>query len=333
MCLSPLSSCKLHYTLAIPTHSSCIKKLIHMCLHQWNPYYSQASYKIDLQQEHTPSKWRLLKRSSPFSLSLISPVDFTWSLESKERVFYFQTRQIKRSQAWYRTIYQSLPPSSKHALPRFIDLNLPELNLTIQLPLSDSEANIDLKSVRDSALALLNQYQHRPPSWNKKTVGVCWRYQPLDSLHWEVIPYGDHNTTYLIGPQLIEGPYTLELRQWTPSSSIPSPFLEGYLMQQDRRMLYAKSVGHYLFLYQLKKPKRRYRFLRKRKTAPSDYASIPDALIGMADLSETKQEFMRFNQQTYTFQSLPHTVHASYTTLVVSGLSLSNNLSLIALCI
>lgn len=283
-----------------------------MCFHHLNPYYNKASFKIDLKQESR--QWRLFRRRQPpCSLSLVSAVDFTWSLESKREIFYFQTRHIQRSQAWYRAIYQALPSSSKRALPRSIDLNIPELSITIQLPLCDSlaEANVDLKGIRDSALALLHQYNYRPSDWNRQTVGVCWHYQPLDSLHWEVIPFADHNTTYLVGPQLIENTHTLELRRWVKPTPTPSyPFLEGYLIQHDKRMMYAKSIDNYLFLYKIKVPKKRYPF-RKKRTIPSEYTHQPDTVIGVIDLSKVKHDTkIHFNQQSYTFQSLYHSLYS-----------------------
>ncbi|KAI8087644.1 uncharacterized protein B0P05DRAFT_369513 [Gilbertella persicaria] len=250
----------------------------------------------------------------------MSPVDFSWSLESKDDVFYFTTNHIKKSQRWYQSIYQALPAQAKKPLPKSIELNIPELDMTIQLPLHElvAENNVALKSIRDSALALLHRYGYRPSDWNKQSVGLCWYYPPLQHLDWAIVPYHDQGD--LIQPRLIEGIHRLELRHWHKRQE-PRPdtpiLIEGYLTHRHKRVMYAKNMDHYLLLYKITNS-----LCKTKKTSPLDNTTA--GIVGMVDLTKMRrnQLWIDFDQHQYTFEPITLIeslyVPASYSKVVVS---------------
>jgi hypothetical protein len=140
----------------------------------------------------------------------MSPVDFSWSLSSANTVFYFQTASVRQSQQWYQALYACLPIGCKKLTPKAVDLNIPQLNMCIRLPLAElvqvGDENVNLRRVRDSALALLHRHGNRPVDWNKRTVGLCWRYK--EQLDWVIKPVTaadeEQEVAYLVESRLIE---------------------------------------------------------------------------------------------------------------------------------
>lgn len=154
----------------------------------------------------------------------MSPIDFSWSLTSSHAVFYFQSNSVNVSQHWYRSLYTALPIQSKLPLPKNVDLVIPELSTCIRLPVSEfitvEDENVDLRKVRDSALILLHRNGTRPPTWNKRTIGLCWKMLDTASqsecLDWALKPSDDEqHVSYLIEPRLIEKVYTLSEKNET----------------------------------------------------------------------------------------------------------------------
>lgn len=79
---------------------------------------------------------------------------------------------------------------------------MPQLSLSIRLPLNElvrADETVDLRRVRDSALALL--YRHGNVHWSKRAVGLGWKYH--DTIDWVMQPESTQPAN-LIEPRLIE---------------------------------------------------------------------------------------------------------------------------------
>lgn len=147
-----------------------------------------------------------IKNEPPYFLSLSSDIDLSWSLKSTNSIFYFQSRSVHVSEQWYRSLYACLPSISKKPLPKMVELAIPELFITINLPVpkfTHEDENVKLSKVLDSALMLLSRNGIRPIDWNNNTVGLCWRSYVDDTIDWAIKPKNTR-TGYLIGPRLIE---------------------------------------------------------------------------------------------------------------------------------
>lgn len=206
------------------------KQLLHgtlttSCIHNHLPYYKKPRFIIDLhpsmdnllfQKDHLFHRRRHSAEKKilddTYTLSLMSPNDFSWSLTSTRQKFYFQTDSVSTSQQWYQSLYACLPSQSKKPLPTIVDLNIPELSVCIRLPISKlmqlGEENIDLKKVRDNALVLLHRNGHRPAHWNRRTTGLRWRYKHKSDWivgpHLDLVDDQDDFTAFLIEARLIE---------------------------------------------------------------------------------------------------------------------------------
>jgi hypothetical protein len=133
----------------------------------------------------------------------MSTIDFSWKLESKTVIFYFQAENTTMAQAWYRALYKVLPSCSKHPLPLYVDLLVPELSNQICIPLEslESNENAELVKVRESALTLLHRHGYNPNHWKSRTVGLCWNNG--SEINWVLVP-NQLEPSYLIEPRLIE---------------------------------------------------------------------------------------------------------------------------------
>lgn len=144
-----------------------------------------------------------------YKLSLQSPIDYSWSLSSPEKVFFFQSNSVHDSQDWYQALYLCLPPRSKKPLPKTFNLTIPDISSIINLPLANLEPeegqNVDLSKVRDSALDLLHRNGLRPSGWNQSTVGICWKSEQ-NEMDWVLKPMNanSNDIAYLIEPRLVE---------------------------------------------------------------------------------------------------------------------------------
>ncbi|GAN02334.1 hypothetical protein MAM1_0020c01777 [Mucor ambiguus] len=316
------------------------------CIHSYLPQYRKPRFIIDLhpsidnllfQKKHLFRNRRRLSASAKqqkallddtYFLSLMSPIDFSWSLISARQKFYFQTASISESQQWYQSLYACLPNKSKQPLPAIVDLKVPELSVCIRLPLSEliklEEENIDLEKVRDSALVLLHRYGHRPPHWNRRTTGLNWRYK--NYADWVVRPHSDkrddENNAFLIESRLVEKTHELELRYYQEEEQSTAKPLEGYLnriMKSGGSILYyAQSLGRCLFLFETEQEQQSsssrqscFRLLFSRKKNSTFPISNTSALKAVIDLSHIKQinydekaETLHLDGTNYCFQSV-----------------------------
>ncbi|KAI8637758.1 hypothetical protein BD408DRAFT_424024 [Parasitella parasitica] len=301
------------------------------CIHSHLPRYKKPRFVIDLhpslnnqlfQETHlfhrrhrSAAKQVLL--DDTYYLSLMSPIDFSWSLTSARQKFYFQADSVKASQQWYQSLYACLPSQSKKPLPTVVDLNVPELSICIRLPLSEltqlGEENIDLKKVRDSALILLHRYGHRPAHWTRRTTGLRWRYNQQSD--WVVGPYReddqDEFTAFLIEARLIEKTHELELHYFQQKEQeeedgdddaekeLENSPQKGYLSRTTKRgkcvLFYAQLQGHFLLLFETEQDPQQQQELncfsvllskKRNQTYPSNNTSVLKQVI---DLSQIKK--------------------------------------------
>ncbi|KAI8085547.1 hypothetical protein BDF21DRAFT_415337 [Thamnidium elegans] len=284
--------------------------------------HKNARYSIDLNpadnnilfQKAVLATKSKIKQEPPYFLSLLSAIDFSWSLTSTNSNFYFQSRSVYVSQQWYRSLYTCLPSISKKPFPKKVNLTIPELSTTIQLPLSElineEDENVELSKVLDSALVLLNRNGTRPVNWNKNTLGLCWRAYFDGNIDWAIKPK-DTRIEYLIEPRLIEKTHELQLRFYTndipPIPETPTR-VEGYILdasssrtlRKSNRLLYAVTMDHYLFLYENKVYAKKtpiesifcFYHLKKANqtfpTLPPPESSTPRSAVGVIDLLKIK---------------------------------------------
>ncbi|KAI9266625.1 hypothetical protein BDA99DRAFT_27247 [Phascolomyces articulosus] len=139
-------------------------------------------------------------------LTLVSPVDFIWSLqfrsyEDRNVSFLFASRTIRESQTWYMALYRR-PTTKTTPIPALIDLYIPALdNLQIRLPLADLDfqySNVRIQHVIHCALTLLDRQSVKPEEWHCDNVSLCWRFGNHTRFEW--IP----DNGYLLSPHLIE---------------------------------------------------------------------------------------------------------------------------------
>ncbi|CAO3622529.1 unnamed protein product [Mucor hiemalis] len=299
-------------------------KLLHMFHNDKKPQYTIDLYpsvnnklfEKSFLVNHTSSSKK--GNNDYYKLSLMSPIDFSWSLTSSHAAFYFQSNSINVSQHWYRSLYTALPIQSKLALPQNVDLVIPELSTCIRLPVSEfitvEDENVDLRKVRDSALVLLHRNGNRPSTWNKRTVGLCWKLlntSQSESLDWALKPSDDeHHIAYLIEPRLIEKTHELQIRYWHEEKKIssPPPAVQGYLIDKSSSSkianklhlpLYAHTLDGFMFLFEsklqltVKKKNAFCCFSFPNKTSPVDATSMEESAspplstaVGIIDVSK-----------------------------------------------
>ncbi|CEP15075.1 hypothetical protein [Parasitella parasitica] len=317
------------------------------CIHSHLPRYKKPRFIIDLHpstnnnlfhEKHLFHKHHRLRAQQflddTYFLSLMSPVDFSWSLTSTRRSFYFQADSVKASQQWYQSLYACLPGHSKKPLPAVVDLSVPELSVCIRLPISElihlGEENIDLKKVRDSALVLLHRYGHRPAQWTRRTTGLRWRYNQQSD--WVVEPYRDDDqdeiTAFLIEARLIEKTHELELhffqekeQEEEEEKELKSAPLEGYLKRTTKRgkcvLFYAQLQGHLLFLFeteqdpQQQQEKNCFSVLlskKRHRICPSNKTSVLKQVVDLSQIKtiscDEKEEKLRLGDNGDCFQSV-----------------------------
>ncbi|GAB5590887.1 hypothetical protein Unana1_05787 [Umbelopsis nana] len=118
-------------------------------------------------------------------------------------------RTSKLSRHWYMLLHSLVPQSSKTALPTTIDIKVPDIEMEFRVPIATclTVTYGQLKEVIMKSMMEDTAVQEIYEKWHQhKDVRLCWRYR--DRLEW----CADENEKVL-GPQLVEGVYDLELRK------------------------------------------------------------------------------------------------------------------------
>lgn len=140
-------------------------------------------------------------------LSLVSPLDFTWRLEfescqGRTVQFYFCSRTVPQSQAWYMALYRHSTIITA-PLPSLIDLYIPNYNnLKIRLPLAQCDLeinhhNIRAHDIKRAVLSLMEQQDIKPDHWTMNNIQLCWH---REGQQYQWIP----DTNFIVDPRLIE---------------------------------------------------------------------------------------------------------------------------------
>jgi hypothetical protein len=115
----------------------------------------------------------------------------------------------KAARNWYMLLYAAVPQASKSSLPTVIEIDVPEMEIQFQVPISTplSLTYAQLKQMVIDSMMEEENYEGVYKKWHQhQQIGLCWRHQ--DRLEWCV----DENEQVL-GPQLTEGLHKLELRK------------------------------------------------------------------------------------------------------------------------
>ncbi|KAG2195540.1 hypothetical protein INT46_007240 [Mucor plumbeus] len=316
------------------------------CFHDLLPYYKKPRFIIDLhpsidnllfQKNHLFHRRRHSTKeeilNDTYTLSLMSPNDFSWCLTSTRQKFYFLTDSVSASQQWYQSLYACLPSQSKKPLPTIIDLNIPELSICIKLPISEliqlEEENIDLKKVRDSALVLLHRNGYRPAHWNRRTTGLQWRHKHKSDWivkpHLDLVEDQDDFTAFLIEARLIEKTHKLELHYYQEKEEIYSTKLplEGYLriIKGKSVLFYAQLLDNFLYLFETEQEPDQQRencfkllFSKKRnQTFPLKNISVLKEVIDLSQIEKISYdaiaETLHLDDNKYCFQSVDQPIN------------------------
>ncbi|ORZ02787.1 Pleckstrin homology domain-domain-containing protein [Syncephalastrum racemosum] len=200
------------------------------------------------------------KTAKQLHLSLVSPLDYTFSLRFASRkasefvTFTFQAPSMTLCQEWYLALYRLIPATARRSCPLWCEVHIPLMDTSVRLPLavgSSSDDNIrydiTLESIRQ---AVLNVLEH-DETWSKLVatqldrtdLSMCWtRQNRVEWVHWTTaLESPRRRIDLVVCPQHIEQTHRLELRhiQHTPDTVVtkdetalkePQP-IEGYLLR------------------------------------------------------------------------------------------------------
>lgn len=227
-------------------------------------------------------------------LVLLSSLDYTFCLRYQSNTtntsmmitHTFKARSFLKCQEWYMLLYDILPMECKRLTPKWCEVYIPVLDLSVNLPLSHIEHSNEITTdvVKMAVISALEEdesgfSQRLIAAYNGSTEGIlsadkfglCWTIG--DRAEWI---YWTHSSSdknkpidSVICPQSIEQTHRLELRmiEHTPCDIIlpekltlkEPPPVEGFLIQlsdfhgstgvfnSKRKMTYFATFDQYLF--------------------------------------------------------------------------------------
>lgn len=161
----------------------------------------------------------------------------------------FKARSFLKCQEWYMQLYDLLPTECKRPCPKWCEVYIPMLDLSVNLPLADIKHSDDitLEDVKEAVLTVLEEDDNETVHENMKKLssaqelGLCWATKDrAEWVYWTTSSSdAQRRIDWVICPQSIEQTHRLELRtiQHTPHDIIlkedfvlkePSP-VEGFL--------------------------------------------------------------------------------------------------------
>lgn len=199
------------------------------------------------------------KKPKHLELFLLSPLDYTFCLRytshaTKTPMAYtltFKARSFLKCQEWYMQLYDILPPECKRPCPKWCEVYIPAMDLSVNLPLMKVKHSDDIliEDVKEAVIAVLEEAEmdveaiHEKMAKLKSTeeLGLCWTTK--DRAEWVYWKTSSSDPTkridWAIGPQSIERTHRLELRliEHTPHDIIlkenfvlkEPPPVEGFL--------------------------------------------------------------------------------------------------------
>ncbi|KAG2229736.1 hypothetical protein INT48_002070 [Thamnidium elegans] len=224
------------------------------------------------------------KRQKNLELYLLSSLDYSFCLRHLSTAhgripvmvtMTFKARSFIKCQEWYMQLYDILPAECKRICPKWCEVYIPMLDISVNLPLSHIKHSYDvtMEDVKEAALTVLEE-----DALNEKmeklaetdNLGLCWATK--DRAEWIYWVHSSSDPTkridWALCPQNIEETHRLELRpiQHTPHDIIlkesftlkEPPPVEGFLIfatdllgrtskAYNSKMNYFASFDQFLF--------------------------------------------------------------------------------------
>lgn len=232
------------------------------------------------------------KKPKHLELFLLSPLDYTFCLRytshnaGKTPLAYtltFKARSFLKCQEWYMELYDILPSECKRPCPKWCEVYIPMVDLSVNLPLLNVKHSDDItiEDVKEAVIAVLEEEENDVERVNEKLaklkssdeLGLCWTAKDrAEWVYWKTSSSDPKKRIdWVIGPQSIEHTHRLELRliEHTPHDIIlqenfilkEPPPVEGFLtcitdffgsssdspFAQPKKMNYFASFDQYLF--------------------------------------------------------------------------------------
>ncbi|KAI9362212.1 Pleckstrin homology domain-containing protein [Pilaira anomala] len=196
------------------------------------------------------------KKPKQLELYLLSPLDYSfclrYSANEKSRLpmmatLTFKARSFIKCQEWYMQLYDILPEECKRPLPKWSEVYIPLLDLSVTLPLQHIKHSyeVTMEDVKEAVLTVLEEdalNEKMEKLATRDNLGLCWSTK--DRAEWIYWKYSSSDPTrridWALGPQSIEQTHRLELRtlQHTPNEIIlkenfvlkEPPPVEGFLI-------------------------------------------------------------------------------------------------------
>ncbi|KAI9269822.1 hypothetical protein BY458DRAFT_422755, partial [Sporodiniella umbellata] len=159
------------------------------------------------------------RKPKGLELFLFSPIDYTFGLRYPSMagkipttvVLLFKARTFLQCQEWYMQLYRILPASAKRPFPPFCEVYIPKVDLTLNLPLEETEGcyDITLHDVKNAVLSVIEADGHE--ILDEDALCLCWSTK--ERVEWKQSTMEDGSTDSAICPQSIERTHRLELRQ------------------------------------------------------------------------------------------------------------------------
>jgi hypothetical protein len=155
-----------------------------------------------------------IKLSSVTQIKLASALEYVIELTTRTSAgggirLSFRLRTTKKSRHWYMLLYSLIPHNSKPAYPTITRVTVPDLEIECNVHLEDAPTLTygSLKQMVMNSMAQNDTTKEIYEKWHhNQDLNLCWRYH--GRLDWCV----DEDES-VIGPRLIEGIHTLELRK------------------------------------------------------------------------------------------------------------------------
>lgn len=198
------------------------------------------------------------KNQKHLELFLLSSLDYTFCLRYLSNsnktpmvvTMTFKARSFLKCQEWYMKLYDMLPDECKHPCPKWCEVYIPMLDLSVNLPLTHIKHSNDItmEDVREAVITVLEEEDGDIDSMKDKMekltfdeLGLCWATEDrAEWIYWTTSSSDElHRIDWVICPQSIEKTHRLELRpiQHTPNDIIlqenfslkEPPPVEGFL--------------------------------------------------------------------------------------------------------
>ena len=195
------------------------------------------------------------KKPKLLELFLLSPLDYSFCLRYSSYAgktpmtitLTFKARSFLKCQEWYMQLYELLPIECKKPCPRWCQVYIPLLDLSVNLPLTNVKHchDINMEDVKEAVMTVLREEEGEDEKMEKltsmKNLAFCWSTPDrAEWIYWVTSSSNPQKRIDLaICPQSIEQTHRLELRsiQHTPHDIVldenftlkEPPPVEGFL--------------------------------------------------------------------------------------------------------